>query len=99
MREGFFEEGKVVWGDDLEGHSEVFLVDGFANLVIDGNLIFPIPHVHEHTVVVAALGLTHEVLAVLHRAEEHFHPLPQVIKRLSKLRPTRKATAASSAVA
>ena len=77
----------------------MFLINGFANLVIDGNLIFPIAHVHKHAVFITALGLTHEVLAVLYGPEQHFDPLPQVIKRLSKHRPTRKATAASSAVA
>ena len=60
----------------------MFLVDGFADFVIDGNLILPVAHVHEHAVVVAAFGLAHEVLAVLDRAKEGLDPVGVVMECL-----------------
>lgn len=73
----------------------MLIVDIFLNLITYYDLILLVSQVHEDTVLVPALCLAQEVLAVLHCSEEDLHALVRVVQRLARKRGTKKAVAAA----
>ena len=69
----------------------------FLDLIADYDLIFLVPQMKEDAVLVPALGLAQEILAILHCPEEDLHALVGVVERLARKRSTRKAVAAACA--
>ena len=78
----------------LHGHIVVVVIGILVDLIINNNLVLFIAQVEEDAVLVPALSLAQEELAVLHRPEEHLHALAGVLQRLARKRGTRKAAAA-----
>lgn len=73
----------------------MLIVDVLLDLIADYDLILLVSQVHEDAVLVPALGLAQEVLAVLVCPEEDLHALVGVVQRLARKRGTRNAVAAA----
>ena len=82
----------------LHGHIVVVVIGILVDLIINNNLVLFIAQVEEDAVLVPALGLAGEVLAVLDGAEENLHPVVDLVEGLRGGWVTMKAVAAAWAL-
>jgi len=78
----------------FECHVVVVIVDVVVDLVVDYDLVLFVPDMQEDAGLVPALGLAHEIFAVLDGAEEHAESAAEVVEGLNKAKRTIRATAA-----
>ena len=96
----FFEdlfEGVVVLGVDyLDGHLVVLCVDIFLNFIDNIYLIFLIPNVQKHAVLIPAFSFPYEIFAILDGAKQNLNFLVNMEEGLNIIYFTMKAVAAVS---